>query len=166
MKTLLIETAYKNPKRYSVKNKLDTILIIGHNETIINKRHLVDVVDIIEYAYDNLLSETGNILVRLEANDYGDALSNVFGVTLPALLENYIGLDRIEFIAQCINEHIPKEYCAIPFVETLLIGISFNKKPGLKNKVRFISMPDKLVKLPNSDNYHTFYEGTEKVHRA
>ena len=159
MKTLLIETAYKNPKRYSVKNKLDTVLIIGEDEAVINKQPLHDVVEIIEYAYNNLLAVDGNILIRLVARDYGDVLS-VFEEKLPALLENYIGLDRIEFIAQCINEQIPKEYCAIPFVETLLIGIGSNKKPELKNKVRFISMPDKLVKLPDSDDNHPFYQWT------
>ena len=159
MRSILIETKYKKLNRYTVKNKLDTVLIIGEDEAVINKQPLQDVVEIIEYAYNNLLAVDGYILVRLVARDYGDVLS-VFEKKLPALLGYYIGLDRIEFIAQCINEHIPKEYCAIPFVETLLFGIGSNKKPELKNKVRFISMPDKLVKLPDSDEDHPFYQWT------
>ncbi|HPQ35179.1 MAG TPA: hypothetical protein PK563_11840 [Tenuifilaceae bacterium] len=157
MDRLLIETRFQSPNNYLVKSRQDIILIAGENSAIINGKIFSNAVEIIDYAFNHLLTPTGYIIARFANREFGKDVLTIFAEELPELLYNYIKLDRIEFIAQCINENIPKDFCSIPFVQTLLIGVSKRKVGFLKNKVRYISMPDKLKRIPNSQDEHPFY---------
>ena len=154
--TLTINTKFSRLNRYTIKRKLKTINICGEDGAIINGHSFHDVVDIAYYALDNLLLSGGFIMIRLPVYDFDDSSLPPWPDKLPNMLRKFIDMDIIEFIAQCINENVTEEYCVLPFIKTMLIGITTQKVKNLLGKVRFVSMPDKLI-IDNSQE-HPFYK--------
>ena len=143
--SITINTKFSRPARYTIKGKLRTINICGEDGAIINAHRFYDVVDIIHHSLDNLLLPGGFIMIRLLACDFDDSSMPPSRDKIPKMLKEFIDLDIIEFIAQCINENVPEKDCILPFVQTILIGITTSKQKSLFRKVRFISMADKLI---------------------
>jgi len=145
-----------NPCIYSVKKKLETILFwvnpLQNSDfcTVqINEISFVNLTDIIEYTFNNLLSQAGNIIIRMKIPDlHRNGSLNKFS----NMIREFIKKDNIEFIAQCINFNSDNN-TPIKEIQTILIGITKQKKNELLKKVRFISMPDRLEKMPQGANF-------------
>ena len=165
---LLIERR-RRPTKYLSVNQIDTILVCfddyyPHSFTHIEINHekFDTLNDLLYEVYNNLLSPGGHILLRLRAydlNKYGDNYFCDDQTIVPEMLREFIRNDCVEFIAQCVTKYRKHQ---LPFVKSMLIGITSKKEDDLAGKVRFISMPDKLeefITFWTKDSDHDGFSG-------
>lgn len=157
MGNLLIRVKAVSPCTYTVEQqKIDTIFLwfdysvsLNFGRVIINGREFSILTRIVEYALNDLLNPSGNIIIRSEMLDLHQTKDR-----FTALVRKLISSDHLEFIAQCTND---KYRIPFPRVKTMLIGIARQKADGLAGKVRYISMEDRLERNPEGSGW--FYSG-------
>lgn len=126
-------------KQYDVvKIRFDESSSLDYGFVSINNISFTNTHKLIKHVLDELLTPSGKLLLRMEVQD----LYNTKGVCLfTSTLRDLIKTDQLTFIAQCFY-NTKGGFAA---VKTMLIGISKNKEQEFKEKVRFISLPDKLT---------------------
>lgn len=145
-RNLLIERG-RRPNKYIAEGKFDNIYLCYNDyyphivtHIVINdaKYYLLD--ELVPDICEKYLSANGFLLIRLSAFDFSKT-TNEFLERTRNLLMRHVKDDKVEFISQCIASFA---ISGMPVVKTMLIGITARKRHDLRNKVRFISMPDKL----------------------
>ena len=121
----------------------------------IGGKRLVDLEDLIEFAFDFLLEENGTILIMRTANDFRSVKP------LEKLLRIYLAKGYVEFICQCIDYESKDPAFHTDPITIHLIGMIKNARSPESDKVRFISMPDKVNLNPNFDGEFPLFEFSE-----
>jgi len=153
----MIRVKAASPCIYDVKEySIDTVYLwfdyhvsLDFGRVVINSREFNSLAKIVDYSMNHLLNASGNIIIRSEMLDLHYSKNRFTN-----LIRKLITLDQLEFVAQCTND---KYFIPFTKVETMLIGIARQKASGLAGKVRYISMPDKLERIPEGIGW--FYSG-------